>query len=49
MLLCSREAFNIGLIYVAEGQETQGEIARNTAENCSNLYKEFMEGLGWQV
>lgn len=37
----------IGVIYVAEGQEDQREILRNST--ASSLYNEFVRGLGWMV
>jgi hypothetical protein len=37
----------IGLLYVANGQETQTEILRNST--ASDSYKEFVSGLAWDV
>lgn len=42
-----RELFKIGVIYVAHGQEDQKEILKNASG--SNLYGEFVNGLGWKV
>jgi len=46
-LLYGRELFKIGVIYVAPGQEDQREILKN--ENGSDLYNEFLRGIGWMV
>ncbi len=43
----SREVFKLGVVYVRRGQEEQNEILRN--ENGSELYNEFLKGLGWLV
>jgi len=42
-----RSVHKIGLIYVREGQELQGEILANSSG--SDLYKDFVAGLGWPV
>jgi hypothetical protein len=42
-----REVFKVGVIYVAEGQETQNEILMNEAGSA--LYHTFLNGLGWLV
>ncbi|KAH3767379.1 ral GTPase-activating protein subunit alpha-2 [Pelomyxa schiedti] len=44
-----REVYKLGLIYVAEGQETQNDILANTQLTASNLYTDFANGLGWRV
>ena len=43
----SRAVHKIGLIYVREGQELQGEILANSAGSA--LYRDFVAGLGWRV
>lgn len=37
----------IGLIYVQDGQDNQHDILRN--DNASDMYKEFVNGMGWAV
>lgn len=39
----------VGLIYVAEGQDEQLEIFKNTQNKVSGGYKEFSASLGWPV
>jgi hypothetical protein len=43
----SREMLKIGLIYVKEGQDDQKVVLRN--DTRSELYHEFVSGLGWPV
>jgi hypothetical protein len=45
--IAERESMKIGLLYVANGQETQREILMN--EKGSDLYSEFVYSLGWEV
>lgn len=45
--IAERETMKIGLLYVANGQETQKEILMN--EKGSDLYSEFVHSLGWEV
>jgi hypothetical protein len=45
--LTERETIKIGLIYVANGQESERKLMRNEAG--SNPYNEFVEALGWEV
>ncbi|KAF2074910.1 hypothetical protein CYY_003787 [Polysphondylium violaceum] len=42
-----REILKIGVIYTAEGQDDQKDILRN--DKGSDLYREFVDGLGWPV
>ena len=42
-----RAVHKIGLIYVREGQELQGDILANSAGSA--LYSDFVAGLGWRV
>ena len=42
-----REMLKIGVIYVKEGQDDQKIILRNS--NKSDLYAEFVRGLGWPI
>ncbi|KAM9976861.1 hypothetical protein ACTFIR_010707 [Dictyostelium discoideum] len=55
-----REILKIGVIYTCEGQDDQKEILRNdqtkqynsqggTNAHTSNLYRQFVDGLGWPV
>jgi len=37
----------IGVVYVGQGQEDQNDIFKNEAG--SELYEEFVRGLGWMV
>ncbi len=43
----SREIMKAGIIYVGLGQEDQNEILKN--ESGSELYSEFVKGMGWMV
>lgn len=43
----SREVLKIGVIYVAEGQEDQRTIFKNSAG--SQDYTDFLRGLGWDI
>jgi hypothetical protein len=45
--LTERETIKIGVIYVANGQESERKLMRN--EKGSNSYNEFVEALGWDV
>jgi hypothetical protein len=45
--MSERETVRIGVIYVANGQESSSEIYKNN--KASNLFNEFVEALGWQV
>eukprot|EP01116_Phalansterium_solitarium_P022559 TRINITY_DN7493_c0_g3_i1.p1 TRINITY_DN7493_c0_g3~~TRINITY_DN7493_c0_g3_i1.p1 ORF type:complete len:719 (-),score=309.68 TRINITY_DN7493_c0_g3_i1:189-2294(-) len=42
-----REPVKLGLVYVANGQDTQAELLFN--DTSSALYQEFASGLGWLV
>lgn len=45
--LYERETMKIGVIYVRNQQENEKDIFKN--ETASDLYKEFVQGLGWSV
>lgn len=42
-----RETIKVGVVYVANGQEREREIFKNLGG--SDAYKEFLQGLGWDV
>jgi len=42
-----RETIKIGVIYVGNNQESARDLIK--AENGSDLYKDFIQGLGWEV
>lgn len=42
-----RETIKIGVIYVGNDQDSARDLIK--AENGSDLYKEFVQGLGWEV
>jgi hypothetical protein len=42
-----RETIKIGVIYVGNGQESARDLIKN--ESGSDLYQEFLQGLGWDV
>jgi hypothetical protein len=44
-----RELLKIGVIYVLQGQELQGEILRNDLSCRSPQFQEFIHALGWTV
>jgi len=47
--LQSREVHKIGLIFVKQGQEDQNSILRNDESSVSDLFSEFMKGIGWMI
>lgn len=45
--LSERETVKIGVLYIANGQESANDIFKN--DKTSDLFSEFVESLGWQV
>ncbi|KAL0489675.1 hypothetical protein AKO1_009120 [Acrasis kona] len=45
--LTERETIKIGVVYVANGQESERKLMRN--ETASDAYHEFVQALGWDV
>ncbi|KAL9645965.1 hypothetical protein ABK040_001072 [Willaertia magna] len=47
--LGERETIKVGLLYVANQQETQKDILSNDEQSGSKIYKEFVQSLAWDV
>ena len=45
--LHGRDVFKIGVLYIGAGQSTAAEFLKN--ENGSEVYNQFVSGLGWNV
>lgn len=47
MYFLRREAIKVAILFVGAGQDTESDILKN--ERGSDLYREFVSSLGWEV